>query len=73
MNAMRQIIEREQRSTRPRRTALPASAFLRPLACARCAETVDVFEANLGARTDDEHRFLDPATYICGQCMEPKL
>lgn len=27
-------------------------------------------EAAQGATTDEEHRFLDPATYVCGTCLE---
>lgn len=41
----------------------------RMLVCTRCKEPMDVLEAAQGARTDDEHRHLDPETYVCGRCL----
>lgn len=40
------------------------------LVCTVCGESIDVLEAAQGARSDEEHRFLDPAKFRCGQCME---
>ena len=41
----------------------------RMLVCTRCGDDRDVMEAAQGARTDEEHQYLDPATYVCGQCQ----
>lgn len=40
----------------------------RLLTCIGCRALVQVFEAAHGARSDDEHRYLDPDSYVCGDC-----
>lgn len=52
-----------------RRTAHPREHYERNLTCTRCGWLVAVFEATAGARTDAEHRFLDPAVYVCTSCL----
>lgn len=42
----------------------------RVLVCVRCRRTVDVLEAAAGARNDDEHRWINPSSYVCGCCLE---
>jgi hypothetical protein len=56
---------------------IPAGALLsdeertgRILTCTRCLAVVRVYEATHGAQDDSEHRFLDPATFTCGECCE---
>lgn len=43
----------------------------RTLRCTRCNVDVGVLEAAHGARTPEEHRFLDPDTYVCAGCHRP--
>lgn len=40
----------------------------RTLQCTRCHRTLDVLEAADGATTADEHRWIDPSDYLCGDC-----
>jgi hypothetical protein len=42
----------------------------RVLVCTRCRSSVEVLEAAHGARTDAEHRFIDPSRFVCGGCLE---
>jgi hypothetical protein len=57
------------RETRDRRrTALPREAYERILTCTSCGDQVAVFEAQTGAHTHHDHRFLNPDTYTCAQC-----
>lgn len=42
----------------------------RVLVCANCFAHVEVFEAAQGARSAEDHLFLDPPTFVCGGCME---
>jgi hypothetical protein len=55
----------------------PAGALLsdeertgRVLTCTRCQAVVRVYEVASGAHDDAQHRFLDPATFTCGECCE---
>jgi len=41
----------------------------RCLVCIECGAVVDVLEAWDGATSDDEHRWIDPALYTCGECL----
>lgn len=41
----------------------------RTLVCGECLARVQVFEAAVGARTLEEHQFLDPASFVCGGCL----
>lgn len=66
---MSDLLTRLAAMQRPRRTALPAADYERPMVCVRCADRVDVFEATLGATSPDEHRWLDPSVYVCGECL----
>ena len=49
---------------------IDVSRFERVLACTRCGDLVVVFEAATGAKTEEEHRFLDPAEFTCLECWE---
>lgn len=42
----------------------------RLLVCTRCSSSVDVLEAAAGATTDAEHRWINPAEFVCGECLE---
>lgn len=53
-----------------RRTAHPREHYERLLTCTRCGALTGVFEAAWGARTEEDHRFLDPAVFVCGGCLE---
>lgn len=66
---MTEMLQRAAKAGRLRRTDRPASDFERPLRCTHCDELVLVFEAAQGAKTEDEHRFLDPATFVCEACL----
>ncbi len=58
------------RALQDRRTALPAEAYERNLTCQGCGTLVAVFEASLGARTEEDHRHLDVETYLCAACLD---
>lgn len=47
-----------------------ASVVGRLLVCTKCGAAVDVLEAAVGASTDDEHRWIDPAAFVCGGCLD---
>ena len=42
----------------------------RCLTCIECAAVVDVLEAWDGATSDEAHRWIVPAEYVCGTCCE---
>lgn len=42
----------------------------RVLECTTCGAHVRVYEATQGARSDQEHRWIDPDAYRCGDCIE---
>ena len=42
----------------------------RCLVCIECRAVVDVLEAWDGATTDEAHRWIVPAEYVCGACCE---
>ena len=42
----------------------------RCLTCIECRAVVDVLEACSGATTDEAHRWIVPAEYVCGSCCE---
>lgn len=42
----------------------------RLLVCGQCRAAVDVVEAAAGASGEEEHRFLDASTFVCGGCLE---
>lgn len=41
----------------------------RVLVCTSCRADVQVLEAAAGARSDDEHSWLDPEAFVCGGCL----
>jgi hypothetical protein len=41
----------------------------RVLVCTSCRSEVQVLEAATGARTEAEHRWIDPETFVCGGCL----
>ena len=42
----------------------------RVLTCIACGANVDVLEACSGETTDEGHRWIVPALYVCGACCE---
>lgn len=61
-------LERLAMAGQERRTALPAAAYERLLACTRCGTLCRLFEAVHGARTPEEHQHIDAAEFVCWEC-----
>lgn len=43
----------------------------RLMTCTRCGLLNRVYEASTGARTDDEHKWSDPADFVCCPPLKP--
>lgn len=63
-------LERIDRESRPRRTALRMRDYERHLFCTRCDTLIAVFEAAQGATSVEEHQFIDPLKFVCSWCLE---
>ena len=73
MTYLHKLIEEQARERREarggRRTAKRLEKFERRLRCVQCGTEEIVFEAAMGARTDAEHWWVEPATFLCDSCL----
>lgn len=69
---LKQDHDRERREETGRGRASARRTTLGPIGrlmtCTRCGALWDVLEAAQGARTPQEHEWVDPATFECADC-----
>jgi len=72
---MQDVFDRDRQVRREarggRRTDSRLEDFERILICTACDRACSVFEAATGASTEEEHRFTDPGSFVCVECLDP--
>ena len=65
MTRLAELAQAHARAQRVRVTDLPREAFTDLMTCTRCGALCEVFQATLGARTPEDHKWIEPGEFVC--------